>query len=309
MAKIFDLLVKKLNRLDSIPKKFLTDVEKAQYEILDKILQKLSTLTLDKNGKVVMSTANLKRAEEITDSLQEVFLRSDYIEAVTDFAAAFDVQKEVTNKYFNSAFKEFKDIDTEFADAVFQASKKNAVEALSTSTVTTRFLEPLKQQIDQIVTSGMDFKEAVKFIREYAIGDEERAGKLLQYSKQIAYDSIATADRAYTSTIAEELDSEWFFYAGGLIPTSRKFCEERNGNYYHYREVESWANEEWQGKAENTNTSNIYELLGGYNCNHSLIPVSIDQVPQIVVIRNKRNGNYEPTKFDEENLVSLQEDE
>jgi hypothetical protein len=309
MAKIFDLLVKKLSRLDSIPKKFLTDVEKAQYEILDKILQKLSTLTLDKEGKIVMSTANLKRAEDITDSLQEVFLRSDYIEAVTDFASAFDVQKQVTNKYFESAFPEFKDIDTEFADAVFQASKRNAVESLATSTVTTRFLEPLKQQIDQIVTSGMDFKEAVKSIRQYAIGDGEKAGKLLQYSKQIAYDSIATADRAYTSTIADELESEWFYYAGGLIPTSREFCIDRNGKYYHYREVESWANENWQGKAENTNSANIYELLGGYNCNHSLIPVSIDQVPQSVVIRNKRNGNYEPTQFDEQNLVSLQENE
>lgn len=304
MPTLNELLVTKLNRLDSIPKKFLTDVEKAQYQILDDILAQLGKLSIDSKGFIKMTRANLEIADKINQQLSEVFLRSDYIEAVTDFATSFDIQKKLTDKYFNKAFPDFAESD--FANGVFQAVKQNAVESLAQSTVTTKFLEPLKQQIDQIVTSGMSFKDAVANIREYAIGEGENVGKLLQYSKQIAYDSIAKADRAYTNAIAEDLGSEWFYYAGGLLPTSRKFCIERDNQYYHYLEVESWASKDWQGKMENTTAQNIYENLGGYNCNHALIPVSIDQVPQNVIVRNKRNGNYEPTKFDVENLVQLQ---
>lgn len=306
MATLHELLVTKLNRLDSIPKKFLTDVEKAQYQILDDILAQISKLSLDSNGLIKMTTGNLKIADAINEKLSEVFLKSDYVEAVTDFATSFDIQKNVTDKYFEKAFPDFE--SSEFADGVFNAVKKNAVESLAQSTVTTKFLEPLKQQIDQIVTSGMDFKDATKLIREYAIGDGENVGKLLQYSKQIAYDSIAKADRAYTSAIADDLGSEWFYYAGGLIPTSREFCIKRDQQYFHYLEVESWASQSWQGKMENTTAQNIYENLGGYNCNHALIPVSIDQVPENVIRRNERNGNYQPTKFDVENLVQLQND-
>ena len=306
MAGLTELIVNKLNRLDSIPKKFLNDVEKSQYQILDIVLEMLSKLSLDSSGNVKMNISNLRLADKINEKLSEVFLRSDYIEAVTDFASSFDIQKNLADKYFEKAFPDF--TNNEFADGVFNAVKKNAVETLSSSTIKTRFLEPLKAQIDQIVTSGMSFKDAAQAIREYAIGDGENVGKLMQYSKQIAYDSIATADRAYTSAVAEDLGAEWFFYAGGLLPTSRKFCIKRDQQYYHYLEVESWAKEDWQGKMQNTTAQNIYENLGGYNCNHSLIPVSIDQVPSNVVIRNKRNGNYEPTKFDVENLVSLQND-
>ena len=128
-------------------------------------------------------------------------------------------------------------------------------------------------------------------------------GKLLQYSKQIAYDSIATADRAYTSAVAEDLGNDWFYYAGGLLKTSREFCIERHNQYYHFKEVESWAGLNWDGKMENTTPQNIWENLGGYNCNHAIIPVSIDQVPKSVLKRNINSGNYVPTEFDLQNVL------
>lgn len=300
MPSILDLITDKLNRLDSIPKKFLNAVDKSQYEILDSLLKKMGELSLDGRGNVIMSSANMLKAEEITNELELIFNRSEYIESVTDFASSFDIQKKVTDKYFEKAFPEFAKKD--FAEAVFQASKKSAVESLSSATVKTKFLQPLKEQINQIVSSGMSFKDAVKSIRQYAIGDGEDPGKLLQYSKQIAYDSIAKSDRAYTSAVAEELGSEWFFYAGGLIQTSRKFCTERNGKHFHYREIEAWAKDDWDGKMENTTSENIYENLGGWECNHSLIPVSIDRVPKEVVRRNVANGNYVLTEFEIQNV-------
>lgn len=301
MANILDLITKKVDALDSIPKKFLTNVEKSQYEILDKLIQLMGRLSLNKEGMIEMTAENLAIADEINAELGQVFLRSDYIQAVTDFASSFDLQKKLNDKYFQKVFPDFK--KTDFAEAVFNASKQNAVEALATSTVTTNFLEPLRQTMDKIVTNGMSFKDAVKEVRQYAIGDGEQTGKLLQYSKQIAYDSIATADRAYTSAVAEDLGNDWFYYAGGLLKTSREFCIERHNQYYHFKEVESWAGLNWDGKMENTTPQNIWENLGGYNCNHAIIPVSIDQVPKSVLKRNINSGNYVPTEFDLQNVL------
>ena len=301
MPTIFELITEKLNRLDSIPKKFLTNVDKAQYQILDSILKRMSEFNLTPQGTIQMTAENMLKAEELINDLEQVFNKSDYIESVTEFASSFDIQKKITDKYFSKAFPDFSKKD--FAEAVFQSSKKSAVESLSSATVKTKFLEPLKEQITQIVSSGMDYRDAVKYLREYAIGNDEESGKLLKYSKQIAYDSIAKSDRAYTSAVAEELQSEWFYYAGGLIKTSRDFCRERNGSYFHYKEVEDWSKLKWDGKMENTTSQNIYENLGGWNCNHSLIPVSIDRVPEKVVRRNIANGNYVLTKFEVENLA------
>ena len=298
---LHELLADKIARLDSIPKKFVTQVEEAQYAILDNILVLMNKLSLTKDGLVEMTVANLNVADKINQKLYDVFLRSDYIGAVTDFASSFDIQKKANDKYFKKAFPDYTPSD--FANGVFLASKKNAIESLSTSTVATKFLEPLRQTMDNIVSNGLSFKDAVQQVRDYAVGDGESAGKLLQYSKQIAYDTIATADRAYTSAVAEDLGLEWFFYAGGLITTSREFCIQRHNEYYYYKEVEDWASLEWDGKIETTTPQNIYQNLGGWNCNHALIPVSIDQVPKPVINRNINNGNFVPTEFDIQNVL------
>ena len=81
-------------------------------------------------------------------------------------------------------------------------------------------------------------------------------------------------------------------YAGGELPTTRPFCEERVGKFFHYKEIESWASENWAGKNSETTAQNIYEYLGGWNCQHTLIPVTIEMVPQEVIDRNIESGNY-----------------
>jgi len=290
MAVLFDFIAQKLNKLDSIPKGFLSDVDKSQYEILDSILRRLNRLKLTASGTIEMSSENMIIIDEITSSLNGIFNDSEYISSVIDFASSFDVSKRISDKYFRSAFPEY--TQGEFSNAVFDTYKRRAIEELSSSTITTKFLEPLKTQMNSIVSNGMDFKDSVKMLREYAIGNEKVDGKLLQYSRQIAYDSIAKTDRAYTSAIAEELQADWFYYTGGLIQGSREFCTERNDKYFHYLEVEDWSGLQWDGKIPNTTRQNIYENLGGYNCNHVLIPVSISQVPKSVVKRNVIKGNY-----------------
>jgi hypothetical protein len=307
---LLEIIKEKNKRLVDIPEKFLSRVEKAQKEIYAEIIAKLSNL--ERSGDhIVMSVKNLRLADKINDELSQVLFGSDYLESIKEFAAQFDQQKDVNDKYFKKAFPDFKQSD--LADAIFQQTKTNAVDLLAGSTVETAFLEPLKQQIDMIVSSGTSWKEAVDQLRAYALGDGEVDGKLLKYSKQIATDSLAISDRSYTSAVADQLGSEWFLYSGDVLLTSRCFCIERHAKYYHYKEIESWGRGEnlgdcntgdgdWAGKNVTTNEQTIYNFAGGWNCNHSIMPVTIDLVPLDVIHEAMDKWGFEPTQFDRDEL-------
>ncbi len=90
---------------------------------------------------------------------------------------------------------------------------------------------------------------------------------------------LSVVGRERINDVAEDLGLEWYRYIGGVIGTSRNFCIERDGGYYRREEVEDWADEEWDGKIEGTDSETIFSYCGGFNCRHELIPVAESSVP------------------------------
>lgn len=268
-------------------------IENTQRQIFDEVLSLIDKLER-KDGLIIISKSNLDIAAEINNNLDNIFNQSDFTEAVINFASEFEQAKKLNVKYFDKAFPDFK--QSELQDAIYNATKEQAVEALAGSTVETGFLQGIKDQINESIISGSSFKDTVTNLREYALGSDQVDGKLLSYSKQIATDSIAIADRSFTNAIAEELDAEWFYYAGGEIDTTREFCLERHDKYFYYKEVEEWASLQWDGKNDTTTPQSIYIFAGGWNCSHSIVPVSVTAVPKTVINRNLKNGNFNPSE-------------
>jgi hypothetical protein len=118
-----------------------------------------------------------------------------------------------------------------------------------------------------------------------AIGLGEGDGQLMNWTKQVAHDRFATTDRAYMQAAADELDIQWFRYAGGEIEQTRDFCSERLGQVFHRSEIAAWADLQWAGKMHGTDTETIFKNLGGYRCNHSLTWVAESDVPDDVRAR------------------------
>ncbi len=58
----------------------------------------------------------------------------------------------------------------------------------------------------------------------------------------------------------------------------------------------------WAGMYKGTNADNIMTWLGGYNCKHSIIPVSLAIVPMSVIQRAIDAGYFKPTKAEQELL-------
>lgn len=68
----------------------------------------------------------------------------------------------------------------------------------------------------------------------------------------------------FTSVLTRNVGSGQFKYTGGLIPTSRPFCTQHNGNIYNETEINRIWSATWQGKAP----GDPFVVRGGYNCRH-----------------------------------------
>ena len=290
MPTLAEIIKEKSDRLDSVPTAFNKRVIDSQKEIFAELLELLDKLDKN-NGEIIISAKNLDIIDDILEKLQGVVNQSEYVGAVRDFAKEFDQQGKITQEYFEKAFDrtEF----TKLQEAVLKAKKREAVELLVGGNLDGALYSPIRKILTNSVSSGSSLKDTIAGLRNVIEGGDSRLGTLDRYTKQIAYDAMATADRAYTNAIADEIGAEWYRYVGGEIKDTREFCHTRNGNYYHRKEVESWGLlKEWDGKAKGTNPNTIFILAGGYNCQHSILPVLKSSVPKDVIERNIANGNY-----------------
>lgn len=298
MPSFEELIKEKSKRLESVPLKFQTAFEKQQKAILDEIIALTNELDI-KAGEILINKNNLDLISKIDADLKKVFLNDDYLKSVKQFASEFDKQAIINSKLIKEGFGEV--IDVAVSDAYVTLAKKGAINALIGSPIDTEFIRPIQGLLENAVINGASLKETISSVRDFVEGDAKNKSKLVTYAKQITNDAFAISDRSYTSIVSDYLEAEWFYYAGGEVKATRCFCADRVGNYYHYLEIESWGNGEnlgncnigggaWAGEIDGTNSKTIYSYLGGWNCLHSLMPVSISIVPESDIDRARNLG-------------------
>ncbi len=299
MATAKELAAKKVRRLTTVPDDFLAKIPRAEAQVYDSVVELISRLEI-KNGAYVISAKNLKIASEVSQLLKGVLLASDYTKYVAEFAREFDQQAAISDDLFQKTFPEF--TVSEMAVSVNNISKRETIDLLLNRASDAEFISPLRDIIEQAVINGSGYQETLKSIRTFVQGNEEIDGKIERYSRLYAHDAFAISDRSYTSVVSEELDAEWFLYQGDTIESTRPFCQARHDEYFYYKEIEGWASLNWAGKIPETNSSTIYSYAGGFNCRHSIMPVSLFAVPMHVIERNIANGNYSPSEKEAELL-------
>jgi len=115
----------------------------------------------------------------------------------------------------------------------------------------------------------------------------EISGEAFGRVSTIVDTGLSIVGRERIMDVAGDLGLEWYRYVGGTIKTSRDFCILRDGDYFHKDEIESWADEDWEGKIPETTSETIFSYCGGYNCRHELIPVAASSVPDEFKTNNK----------------------
>lgn len=300
MASLEGLIRAKTDRLEQIPEELLTNLQKVQRQVLPEVNELLSLLERDSSGKILLNDANLDIVRNLQGQLRDVLLGSEYTTFIAEFADEFSVQQGITDALLAKTFPDF--VKEAVLQRVTDQYKMKTVDTFINGITDEAFADAIQNRVQTAVVNNESYVEALRSIQELVVGNDEVDGKIQQYAKQIAHDQFALADRAYTSAASESIDAEWFLYSGSAIQSTREFCRVRHNHYYYYKEIEGWANLNWDGKMEETNEQNIYEFAGGWNCRHSIIPVSIAIVPRDVIERNIANGNFEPSDFERKEL-------
>lgn len=307
--KLKKLTEEKIRLIENSPNKFYSSVAKEQEKLLKELNKLLGELDT-KDGVILVNNANLEKIDSITKKIKKSFYKKGgYVDSVDVFVTEMDEVKTLTDQYYKEGFGAFNGAK---ATALYKTKRSNTIEVLSAiSSMDSAIFNPIKQTISDGVTNGTTYKELIDNISLTVTGNDEVDGKLQKYAKQIAGDAFSTTERNYTKEIAGVFNVQFYRYTGGEVTDTRCFCGERNGNYYHVNEIISWGNGEnigggcgypWQGMYKETNSGNIMSWLGGYNCKHSLIPVSLILVPEADIIRAIEKGFFKPTKAEIELL-------
>lgn len=288
---IEQILKQKLDRLSVVPDDFLSSLQKTEKQYYEKLLKLIAELELSQ-GVFVLSKANLAKLTNIEAQLKDLFLDTDFKVQVKKFIAEFDEQAKLNAAYFKKAFPG--ESIPKIADELISKKKESVAKLLLGDNLDANFINPIREQVELAVTSQASFSETLTSLQKIVTGDGETDSKIAQYAKQVAHDTFAVSDRAYTKIVSDELGAEWFKWSGNVIPTSRSICVENHNKFFHRMEIEEMADKDWSGKMEGTNTETIFTTAGGYNCRHSVLPVSINSVPQEVIDRAEKKGYYVP---------------
>ena len=268
------------NRIDTVPAAFINQVQKLLPELYQYLLS-ISSIQLS-GGQVVRSQANMNAVLTLVDQFERWMLdpqQSGYYRAVQGFMGEFTQQKAINDAIITSFGR-----SPSAAETVYVAAKRRTAELLVGDGFKTNFIDRIRDTFIDSVSSKRSFGEVTTRLFEVINGDSKRDGQLLNWTKQVAHDRFAMTDRAYVEAAFE--GHEWWIYQGGLIEDSREFCVERNNKIYHVSEIRDWANlDDWAGRMPGTDESTIFDNLGGYRCNHILVPVAEGDVPDDVKSR------------------------
>jgi hypothetical protein len=266
-------------------------IEKAQNSIYKYALQQLKELDVDPDGYVRQSAANRKIIRGVNKVFDEGITQSGYVNGLNKFIKTINVLDQINDGYFKGIGDAFT-ADSSLIKALQKQTITNIENLLLNNGLEAQIRDPLVNTLFQNVTSGGSYSGMVDQLKIYVKGTTETDGKLLRYTKQITTDALNNYARSYQSGIGSALGLEFYQYVGGLMSESREFCRDRVNDYFHYKEIESWANLSWQGKRIDTTESSIFIYAGGWNCQHQIIPVSTVVVPEIQLTRAKELGFY-----------------
>lgn len=309
-----DLLEKNAGILDSAPSKLLDSAKSVESTLLASGVTALDGLEFV-GGSAVISNQNIVAIDGIVNSILETLRTSQYEADLAVYLNMFDVNAQITLDFLKESFDNV--VLDDVTKNLLIANKTQSADILIGSGVD-GVGQAIKTQLNNALSQGATKEEMIQILTDMLVSNEQRLALVTRFVSQHSLDRMAFGDRSFTLAMNETIGSVWWFYFGGTSKDSRVFCSERNGKFWHTNEISVWGdgkkspgftfkapvNGTWQGRIPTTNAGNIFVNLGGFNCQHSLMPVSVFDVDKKTLQRNINSGNYEPTNK-EKSLLGL----
>lgn len=300
MASFEEIVKEKIALFDKTPDKMATATDKVQSKIWRELLPLINELDVDNTGNITQSDNNVARIGIIVDKLSEILAGKEYQNVIKTFLNSIDdgvvLSNEVAKK-FDAAFE-----PTAAQTKLLQISKTNAIDTFIGSGLKNNVTQPFIEQLVTNISARAPLSDTIKALEGVIVGTDTTEGNLLRHIKTTALTAQAVADRSYSSAINETIGAVYFEYLGGEIPTTRAFCQHREGEVFHKGEIEQWGrginsggindivDGTWAGRIDGTDSKSIFTFVGGWNCRHYLIPVESDMVDDSIKARVKAEG-------------------
>jgi hypothetical protein len=152
------------------------------------------------------------------------------------------------------------------SDNVLNKVKTHAATTIKTRADLSLIYGDIKQSAIALLSKpdGTDLVELRNLLKSKVV-DNDLASK---YFARWTHDIYFQYQRAGANELRKDIGLKFGIYQGGLIESSRDFCEERNGEVFHIDEIMEWENLDFKGKPESGYNPIID--LGGYNCRHRI---------------------------------------
>lgn len=295
-----EIIAKKLSNLDLVPDELISKYEARQKQVLKDILKIVQSLDYDEDGNLKQTKGNYDKIAQLSKRAERSLVQDkEIVKAVKDFSKSMDAQRTLNKKMFEMSIRGF--TDKKIFEVAYKNSKTIVLDNLKTSGINSAFTEPLRNLLNENVSTKASYTKLVDGLTDFVLGDGKDPA-LMKHVKQVAWDGYANTDAAYSNTIASSLGVDWFKYSGARLRDSRHFCQERKRGIYHRKEIEAWGRGvatgdlkypiggKWQGMAKDTNEFTIWIKRGGYRCVDAYIPMDVLDVPKSVIQRVRSAG-------------------
>ena len=243
-------------------------------KLSDQVIDLASNLSLDPKDRAKSLKELIKLKKEIADTIVN---NAPYQAQVAEVIKGFEMLSELSNEYITVALGDFSEKKALYK-AILETNIATTKDALLGAGIRENFGTAIQEVLKDNIAGIGTRSELNKTLRRFIEGTPEESAFLNRYIKQTTNDAVMTFNSEYIQTIAEDLDVEYYLYAGTVINDSRAFCVSRSGRYFTTDQVKAWANlKGWDGRMKGTNSSTIFIYRGGYNCRHQLWPVSKEQ--------------------------------
>jgi hypothetical protein len=243
-------------------------------QLSDNVVGLVSELSLDPDdrAKTLRETITLKR--KISDTLIN---NVAYQAAVSNLIGGFEKLSALTDDYMSLIIDGY-DRKKALYNSILKVNIEQTKDLLLGAGVRDNFGAAIQEVLKSYVSGVGTTPELQKTLRAFIKGTPTQKPYLERYIKQTTSDAVMVFNREYINSISDDLNVEYFLYAGIIVTDSRPFCKARSGRVFTRKEVESWASlGKWEGRMPNTTKTTIFSYCGGYNCQHELYPVSLEQ--------------------------------
>lgn len=246
----------------------------------------LNRMNRDEAGKVFSSSQNTQALQATSTAMYNATVTNAYLQRVESLKEPLPEIAQIIEDFYTSNHGELTRVVKGKIPGMISNAEREINSMMGGEAVQLAIINPTLNALSNHISNRSTHRAMMKDM------DRRVKDRFEKFSGPRAEDILQRFARNMNDLMAIGFQLSWVKFVGGLIETSREFCIDKDGKYFHVSEVKLWPRQEapWDGMLPGTNKYTIATNLGGYACRHILEYVAASKVPQSVKDRARRKG-------------------